>query len=1026
VNDHDPECQLDALLPAAERYGARQAPVRISALAQRLIAPLLVVGLAAAPASTRAAQTSAWPPPDVAKLLRLVTPAIDKPVVPVLALPLPPPPGVPELPMPPLTTDPANRPTAPLGTPRTLACNPLGTVFGVGSELIECGKARFQRGEFGGAREAFQDVVERSGNREVVRAGRYWLAETLLRLGKRDTVEHHLSLVVSEDRRSELGAYAAHLLGWILLERGDAARALGLFEPLVRGGAPPDLVPYVQHGRALSLYGLKRYAEARDQWTALLNRSVPRVLATEAGFWLGDTLGRLGDPGAAVARLQVFAASGPSYLIEPGLLRLGWWSRAAGQPLDAAKTYRGLLNAYPDTREQLWVRFGLVQALVDLGDLDTARAEGARLQALDTKQVVTVPALLAIARGAVETGHPGPGVAALQDVLGRNLEPPTRAYALLLAGDLYRQTGESGEARTRLDAARAGSGPGALRWYAAVRLGQMELEARDFAAARGIADALLREQLSPEYRAAALVIAAESAYRLQQYDRAATLYARLLNDFPTHPSAGEIAFALGWTELRRGRVAEARQAWRRFGGDLSSHSLAPTALLLGAEVAARAGDTNEAGALLDRVIASFPDQEQAKLAQLDRAVLALNAGRASDALRDLRGLESDAAMSAYLGPVRLARGAALSTTGQVSEAEGEFRGAMAAGEDAMGHLGLGGLAFERQQWEEAAREFAAARDAGGGPAVAAAEYGLAATAFARGDRAEFRQLAASLLAAPRDPATAPYLLAGLVQAAGEDKQWREARANADQLVAAYPDHRVTPPALAEAGRAAAAQEQWASARETFQILADRYPIAPAFNEAQLDFAQALLKTSAPQEARRRLEALVDRPPNDPRVPRALFLLAQAQEAAGDRPAALASYARLRRDHPGAPGADAADIGQARLLAADGRWDEAQPLLQQALATAQGEPAAEAAFQLGEGFRTSGQHEDAVDAYMIAAYTAPDSAWGRRALLGAGKSYTALRQAQPAAIVYRKLLAQSGVEPELADQARQGLKELGVN
>ena len=159
-------------------------------------------------------------------------------------------------------------------------------------------------------------------------------------------------------------------------------------------------------------------------------------------------------------------------------------------------------------------------------------------------------------------------------------------------------------------------------------------------------------------------------------------------------------------------MADARQVWRRFDADLAAHPLAPTALLLGAEVAARAGDTAEAGALLDRVIAGNPDQEQAKLAALDRAVLALRAGRVPDALRDLRGLESDAAMSAYLGLVRMTRGAALAAAGQASEAEAEFRGALAAGEDATGHLGLGRLAFERGQWAEAAREFAAARDAG--------------------------------------------------------------------------------------------------------------------------------------------------------------------------------------------------------------------------------------------------------------------------------------------------------------------------
>jgi tetratricopeptide (TPR) repeat protein len=112
--------------------------------------------------------------------------------------------------------------------------------------------------------------------------------------------------------------------------------------------------------------------------------------------------------------------------------------------------------------------------------------------------------------------------------------------------------------------------------------------------------------------------------------------------------------------------------------------------------------------------------------------------------------------------------------------------------------------------------------------------------------------------------------------------------------------------------------------------------------------------------------------------------------------------------------------------ADGRWGEARPLLQQALTATQGEAAAEAAFQLGEGFRSSGQHQEALEAYMTAAYVAPDSAWGRRGLLGAGRSYAALKQPQPASIVYRKLLALGGVEPELADQARQGLRELGAN
>jgi hypothetical protein len=64
--------------------------------------------------------------------------------------------------------------------------------------------------------------------------------------------------------------------------------------------------------------------------------------------------------------------------------------------------------------------------------------------------------------------------------------------------------------------------------------------------------------------------------------------------------------------------------------------------------------------------------------------------------------------------------------------------------------------------------------------------------------------------------------------------------------------------------------------------------------------------------------------------------------------------------------------------------------------------------------------------MTAAYLAPDSVWARRALLGAGKAFAAVKQNEAAVIVYKKLLAASSVEPDLAAAARTGLKSLGQN
>jgi hypothetical protein len=64
--------------------------------------------------------------------------------------------------------------------------------------------------------------------------------------------------------------------------------------------------------------------------------------------------------------------------------------------------------------------------------------------------------------------------------------------------------------------------------------------------------------------------------------------------------------------------------------------------------------------------------------------------------------------------------------------------------------------------------------------------------------------------------------------------------------------------------------------------------------------------------------------------------------------------------------------------------------------------------------------------MTAAYLAPESRWGQRALLGAGQSFAALKQSDAAVAVYRKLATAKGAEPELADAARKELKALGAN
>ncbi len=984
--------------------------------------------LTLAPGSVARAEISLiLPPPDPATLVPLASPPLDKPPVPLPAVPLPPAPvGMPELPPAPMVGNLGERPVAPLAPPRFLACNPVGSLFGVASELIECGRARYQRGELDEARDTFQRAVQEATERGQIREARYWLAETLLRQGKPAEVERLMLQVQQDEPRGELGLYATHELAWVSLELGKPDRALTYFDTLLKTGAPPVLVPYARHGRGLALYGLKRYPEARDTWAGLLNQSSPRAVAWEGTFWLGDTLGRLGDYPGAVQRLQTFVSGGPQTLIDSGLLRLGWWSRAAGQPLDAAKAYRGMLSAYPRAREASWARAGLVQALLDLDDYTAARDEAKKLEQADRSGPLVVPVRLLMSRWATGKARLDEAREINDDLLARTLDPATRSYVLTLSAETSRLNRQLDEARDRFQLVRTAPGSPALAAYAALRLAQMDFDTREFARARDGARKLVADTAAPaEARAAAQVLGGEAAYWAGDYAQAATLYGGFLSSYPAQPEAPMVSLALGWAELRGGKPAAARQRWARFAQQAQADPRAPEALVLAAELAGRAGDWAGAQSLLDQVVDRYPNSEYVEVAMLNRAILAVRGGRAADTLPELGRLVNRGVVSPYVGRARAARGAALLATGKPAEAERDFQAALGQGETGVAQLGLGSASFARGQWDQAARLFAEARDAGTGPVADAAGYGLAAVLFNQRKIDEFKQVATPMVAGPVDPATTPRLVHALAAVAVEEKRWSDARTLTLRLADQFPRYEGTQPALSQLATAAGQSEQWALSRDMYAKLGERFPGSPASAGNRLDYAEALLRTGGAAEARRTLEAGAASSAGQSPSVRASMLLAEAQEATGDRAAALETYTRVAAAGTGKEKASGL-LGQGRLLAADGKWDEARGRLEQALDAGEGAVAAEAAYRLGEGYRSTGKPQDAADMYLTAAYLTSDSPWARRALVGAGQAFAALKQNDAAVIVYRKLLAMNGVEADLAEAARRGLRALGAS
>jgi tetratricopeptide (TPR) repeat protein len=973
------------------------------------------------------------PPPDLTKLVPFVAAPLAKPPVAIAAVPrLRPPLDVDPIPPARVTLPAAERPVAPLSPPRTLPC--AAAWLGIASEALECGRARFQKGEYEDAVKAL-DAAARAADQETAREGRYWLGETYVRLGRVDQARVLFRQVAQEGRRLELGPWALHSSGWAELALGNAEGARQTFTQLLSAPIPAGIDGWARHGQALALYALGRYADAQQTWTTLLTRPVPSALARDISYWYGETLGRVGQYPQAATELARFTQGGPHALLDSGTVRRGWWGLAARQFPDSLTAFRAYLTRtragatgrsdaatavrVADPRaEREWADAGLALALLATGDWKEAQNVAAGLEA--RKSPLALPVLLRLVASAAETSQRGETPALIERVLAGNLTPPVRAWLLLEKGLALGGEGNREEARTQYELARDAEPNSETGRTAAYLLAQTNFELREFTQAMTDLGTLLAAPLGDDLRAAALILQGEAAYQTGDAGAAAGAYRRFLTEFPNHPQTPVVRLGLGWTALRQQQSDEALRQFLDFARAYPDHPHAIDALELASEVAMAAGDIDRARPIISQIVSTYGPSQRSQFAWLNLAIVQLRSGQARQAAPALRDWIARAPFPPLLGRAYAALGAALLTMGEVNEASRAFGRAQTEGVGAFAVLGLAATALAQGRWDEATRGFAEARDTGTPDVVSAANYGLGAVKLKEGGGRDFKPLAqAALDAAPTGP-SAPRLLYVLTGIAVEEQDWPAALANAKRLVANFPSHEAGDDALERVGAGAARAQAWPVAYQAYALLRDQYPASPFVAESAVTFAEAQVRTGHVNEARAAMEKAVAAAPSDAG---AWLALARAREAMGDRQGALEGYGRAARESRGSEQSQAL-LGNARVLTADNRNTEARAVLVPLLGSDDKPTVVEAAMAIGETYQRDGDYLGATEYYMTAAYLDPQSSLGRRALLAAGQSFAALKQRDAAAVVYGKLLAQPDVPAELATAARQGLAALG--
>ena len=479
------------------------------------------------------------------------------------------------------------------------------------------------------------------------------------------------------------------------------------------------------------------------------------------------------------------------------------------------------------------------------------------------------------------------------------------------------------------------------------------------------------------------MLAGDAAYGLGAYRTAANRYGEALRADQLPAEAAHTGFALGWAQLRLGRGDQAQHTWVRVAQQFPADRGAPLALVRAAELAAQGNDLASAQKRLDQVLGGYPTAPEAEIARLSRSIVAVRAGRTQEAVGDLR-------MLALSGRPSLPQERRM-LLDRLTPA-GAFAGP------------------ERQLLMTTVRTAP--------PATRESDTAAAGTARM------LERFAAPFLDGAGDPETTPRVLHGLVFAAAEDKAWPEVQRLSSRLVDRFPGYPSAPDMLLWVAARATSAQQWPIARSSYERVLALNRSVVLTPPAQLNFAEALFRTDAPAQARVQLSRLPEVAPQGEDTPRALYLQAGVDEAL-DRPAeALAAYDRLRRDYPRAEWTADSLLPHARLLQhAIGREQEARALLEEAVQGTQGEARTEALFRLAQLLAANGEHQQAVDLYMSAAYgTGQSSGWYRPALLGAGRSLATLDRTLAAEAVYRNLLPSNPIGPLPRDGRPLRLKE----
>jgi len=453
--------------------------------------------------------------------------------------------------------------------------------------LFLLGDAQLQTKKYTEAVAALTKYLAGAAKRKV--EAQYKLALSQLRLGQKPAAKTGFAAVMKETGDSPWVIRALFEYGQIMYNDGKAAEAGTALAKVLAGKAPDEIAAPAMYLLAWIDLDAKKYEAAAKGFSDLAEAYPNHGLVQEAGFQRAVCLRELGRHEPALAALEAYLKANPAgkhavearqlsaaCLASTGehaeagkmlaklaedkdtctdtvLYELAWSQRELRQASAAAKTYRRLLDEYPESKLITRGRAELAE-LLDIKKEYTDAAELLELVVADTKadaKTLSV-ALYRLGLCYLKLDDKTKAAAAFAKFAAQYAKDENVPSALYQAGAAYAALGELAEAQKHLAALLAKYAKHELAAVTRLKLGEVQGGLNAYTESAATYTAFLTNHPDDKYAYLAKFGLGWAMENTKKYDDARKWYAQVIE---THngPTAARAQYQIGECHFKEGK-----------------------------------------------------------------------------------------------------------------------------------------------------------------------------------------------------------------------------------------------------------------------------------------------------------------------------------------------------------------------------------------------------------------------------------------------------------------------------------------